>query len=129
MDYRFDDALPTLRRTPAVLRNLVLGWLVVSAIGCATGGSSGSGSGDRAPSETPDQFQVLDGGTPRPARAGEGCRNPMVDPRDQTRLELIRSDKGFGDYKVPPGRYGVRAGFLLRLDCANGAAVAIVRGR
>jgi hypothetical protein len=51
----------------------------------------------------------------------------MVDPRDGTTLKLIRSKDGRGDYEVPPGRYGVGEGKLLRLDCATGRIVAIVK--
>lgn len=56
----------------------------------------------------------------------EGCRNPMVDPRDGTKIQLIRSSKDRGDYKVPTDRYGIGEKELLRLDCATGRVVGIV---
>ncbi len=55
------------------------------------------------------------------------CRNPMVDPRDGTRIVLVRSSGGEGDYEAPPGRYGVSKGEVLRLDCATGETIGIVR--
>ncbi len=59
-------------------------------------------------------------------KAGEGCRNPIVDPRNDTRLTLIRSADGLGDYEPVTLRYGVSEGELLRVDCASGRAVGIV---
>lgn len=58
---------------------------------------------------------------------GSGCRNPMVDPRDGTRLLLVRSAEGRGDYEVPAGRYGVGKQELLRLECETGRVLGIVR--
>jgi hypothetical protein len=77
---------------------------------------------------TPGNFKVgaWDLPTAQEPKAGEGCRNPMVDPRDGTRLSLIRSAKGQGDYQVPAGRYGVGEGQLLRLECATGKVVGVV---
>ncbi|HTR20696.1 MAG TPA: hypothetical protein VMH88_07570 [Gemmatimonadales bacterium] len=61
-----------------------------------------------------------------------GCPVTWFDPRDHHALRLTQSGRddtgGYrGDYLVTPtGRYGVRAGELLRVDCANGRAVGIV---
>lgn len=84
---------------------------------------------DRTPAGVPDHFMVgthTDAMMTEPA-PGEGCRNPMVDPRDGTRLRLVRAAEGQGDYEVPPGRYGVGPRELLRLACSTGQAVGIVR--
>ena len=82
----------------------------------------------------PDHFMVTVTGIgqaeePKP---GEGCRNPMVDPRNGTPLVLMRSKSGVGDYQVQ-GRdyeldssYGVDPRHLLRIDCATGKALGIV---
>lgn len=79
--------------------------------------------------DTPDHFVV---GTPQGSATTEpvaeaGCRNPMVDPRDGTRLTLTRSADGRGDYEVPRGRYGVPPRHLLRLDCASGRPLGVVQ--
>lgn len=74
----------------------------------------------------PASFAVSEGGQNRPARPGEGCRNPLVDPRDGTRLELVRSSNGKGDYEPPAARYGVSSKQLLRIDCATGHPIGIV---
>jgi len=61
-----------------------------------------------------------------------GCPAMMYDPRDHHGIRLTQSGKddaghSRGDYEVaPPGRYGVRPGELLRVDCQNGRAVGIV---
>jgi hypothetical protein len=60
---------------------------------------------------------------------GDGtCRSPLVDPRNGLHLTLERSSAGQGDYSVEAGRYGVRAGERVRIECATGRAVGIVRG-
>ena len=104
---------------------------------CAT--SSGTiypaGAPARAVSNTPDRFMVgtLEPGGPLSEPQPGGCRNPMVDARDNTRLTLVQSQRDasgeLGDYRVPEGRYGVRAGELLRLDSATGRAIGAVPPR
>lgn len=117
------------------------GWLaalvcLTLSSGCALGMQSTypAGAPARAASDTPDRFMVgsAAGETTEP-RPDDGCRNPMVDPRDGTRLTLVLSQRGpegeLGDYEVPDRRYGVRPGELLRLDCATGRVVGIVPHR
>ena len=100
--------------------------LAVVATGCA---SSGRSTALVPATDTPATFLVEENGALRPPRAGEGCRNPLVDPRTDLRLVLERSEGGHGDYSVPEGRYEVGAGQLLRIDCATGQAIGIVRGK
>jgi hypothetical protein len=80
----------------------------------------------RAAEDTPPAFVTEDG-----EAAVQTCRSPMIDPRDQTRLRLVRSavvgGAQRGDYEVPEGKYGVRAGELLRLDCESGESLGIVQ--
>ncbi len=105
---------------------LIAGMLVLA--GCATSDFSAERI-LRSASAVPDHFLV---GSPHsdeltePA-PGTGCRSPMVDPRDGTRLLLVRSSDGMGDYAVPAGRYDVGPGELLRLDCATGHALGVVK--
>jgi hypothetical protein len=113
---------------PRVRRPILLGAILVILGGCATS-SFGTDADARAADDVPDHFLV---GRPGPDATaeptpGDGCRNPMVDPRDGTRLQLVRSSDNRGDYAVPEGRYGVAEGELLRLDCGTGAAVGVVR--
>jgi hypothetical protein len=55
------------------------------------------------------------------------CRSPMMDPRDHTKLVLVRIVRGQrADFEVPDGRYGVKAGELLRLNCRTSATIGIV---
>ena len=79
--------------------------------------------------QVPDHFLVGDpnSAVTREPKPGEGCRNPMVDPHDGTKLTLVRSSNGMGDYEVPEGRYGVGKGQLLRLDCSNGRPMGVVK--
>ena len=59
--------------------------------------------------------------------SSSGCLNPMVDPRDGTRLTLVNSQEGrIGDYGVPAGRYGVGGKELLRIQCGTGRAIGII---
>ena len=83
----------------------------------------------RLATDTPDHFLVgshtgTDTTEPKP---GDGCRNPMVDARDGSKLTLVRSTDKEGDYAVPKGRYGAGPRELLRLDCSTGEAIGFVR--
>jgi hypothetical protein len=56
-----------------------------------------------------------------------GCRSPLMDPADGTRLVLVRSARdGRGDYEVPPGHYGVGPNELLRINCRTDGIIGIV---
>lgn len=83
----------------------------------------------RPAADLPDEFLVgaHDSAETSEAAPGEGCRNPMVDPRDGTRVLLVRSNDERGDYEVPAGRYGASERELLRIDCGTGEALGIVR--
>jgi hypothetical protein len=110
----------------------------VSALGFLAGCASAHGSIEgpvvAEAKNLPDHFMVAVSGLAQKEepRAGEGCRNPMVDPRNETALNLMRSKNGIGDYQVL-GRqyeldssYGVDPRHLLRIDCATGKALGIV---
>lgn len=89
--------------------------------------SSTAGSPVRTTVDVPDHFMT---DTPTGAAEpgpGDDCHNPLIDPRDGTRLTLIRSADGRGDYESQPLRYGLKVGELLRVDCASGRAVGIVK--
>jgi hypothetical protein len=97
---------------------------------CASGSSASMARTEaRAARDVPDHFVVGSPFGPQTSepRPGEGCRNPMVDPRDDTRLVLARSEVTWGDYEVIGGRYGVGRRELLRLECATGRVIGIVR--
>ncbi len=58
------------------------------------------------------------------------CRNLLVDPRDGTQLRLVRSrGSDRGDYRAPGGRYGLKAGELLRVDCRTDRTIGLVPER
>ena len=113
-------------RKARLLSHLLLGALLVS--GC---GTSRPWAVTPRPAEgLPDEF------VPVGAPAGAGrCLVHLTDPRDDTRLELIRSTEAngeggpshVGDYAVlPAGRYGVGPKDLLRIDCDRGRAIGVV---
>lgn len=80
----------------------------------------------RAAQDLPVHFVTEDG----EAGVSDGCRSPLLDPRDQTRIRMLRSgavgSTHQGDYEVPEGRYGVGPGQLLRIECGTGQALGIV---
>ncbi len=103
--------------------------MLLGACALGTGGTYPSSSDARPAASDPFRFEPEPPVTrvaPADTIAGEGCRNPTLDPRDGTRLTLVRSLGGTGDYRVPAGMYGVGAGELLRLECAAGRVVGIV---
>ena len=61
----------------------------------------------------------------------DSCRSPLIDPRDQTQIRIVRSGGSGGghrgDYEVPAGRYGVGENELLRIECSSGEPLGIVR--
>lgn len=113
--------------TPSV-RSLLMAVTLLILSGCATSHFSAD-TDTRMASDLPDHFLVgthtgTDTTEPKP---DEGCRNPMVDPLDGTKLELVRSNGEYGDYEVPDNRYDVGRKELLRLECSTGRAVGIVQ--
>lgn len=78
---------------------------------------------ERPASDTPDQFLRQDG----QPNVSTACLNPLVDPRDKTRVQMVRSASGQADYRAPAGKYGLDGNELLRIDCTTGRAVGVVR--
>lgn len=112
-------------RLGAIVQGLALTSLALQA--CATGMASMPGDTTvRELSGLPERFMVLEGDNARVARPDEGCRSPMVDPRDGTRVLLRRSSEARGDYEAPAGAYGLSPREYLRLDCATGHPLGAV---
>lgn len=121
---------------PSAAKRLAVLVLLAAASACGLRATYPASAPARAASDAPERFMV---GTTEPGgplsepRPSDGCRNPMVDPRDGTRLTLVQSQGGergqVGDYAVPEGRYGVGPGELLRLDCATGRVMGIIPQR
>ena len=40
---------------------------------------------------------------------------------------MVSAEDGAGNYSVPEGKYGVGKGELLRLDCATGKVLGIIK--
>lgn len=101
---------------------------LLAAAACATGRNDMTGPIVGVPLDTPDHFMVVRTGIgkAKEPKPGEGCRNPMVDPRDHTELLLRRSAGDTGDYWVQNPKYGLTSQQLLRIDCATGKAIGIV---
>ena len=104
-------------------------------VACASGGGSTAGGIVAEAKDLPDHFMASVSGVAQmeEPRAGEGCRNPLVDPRDGTQLNLMRSKDGIGDYQVLGeqyslgSRYGADSRHYLRVDCATGKALGFVQ--
>lgn len=109
---------------------LVIGFVfILFPLGCATS-HFGTGTVKQEASDTPVQFMVGSFKNDKMAETAgdEGCRNPLIDPRNNARLYLVRSSTtGMGDYRVPDGAYGVGKNELLRISCSSGKAIGIVR--
>jgi hypothetical protein len=104
----------------------VLFVLLGTVSGCAGLNRTATDAVIRPADDVPARFTTEDGIMPEDA-----CRSPMIDPRDHTRLRLVRSAQyGMshrGDFEVSGGRYGVGQGELLRIDCSTGDVIGIVR--
>jgi hypothetical protein len=110
------------------VRGGALAAALLALAGCATVRNDLASPIVGVPLDQPDHFRIAASGLGKSEepREGEGCRNPMVDPRDGTMLALQRSAGGKGDYRVESGKYGLTSRQLLRIDCATGKAVGIV---
>ena len=101
--------------------------VIVSLAGCAAK-QAGTHTGSQGSlADVPDHFMTWTPAGPAEPQPGGTCTNPLVDPRDETRLTLIRSAHGRGDYEPEPLHYGLSKGQLLRVDCATGRAVGVVK--
>lgn len=97
-------------------------------LGCSSSYHHGGANAMISPAiDTPTHFLVQGPGGKTEEPAPGACRNPMIDPRDGTRITLERSSEGRGYYKVPNGRYGVRSGELLLIECGTGRVIGIVK--
>jgi hypothetical protein len=122
-----------MRKTTRVRLVLALG-ACAALVACASGTSSTGGGTATEGRDLPDHFLVSVSGLARGSepKAGEGCRSPLIDPRNGTVLNLVRSKDGVGDYQVMDAdyallsRYGVDSRHTLRVDCATGKALGIV---
>ena len=82
----------------------------------------------RPASDAPARFEPRNASlrlAPGDTLAGPGCLSPMVDPRDGTEVRFVFSTS-YGEYELPAGRYGARAGELLRLECNTGRVIGLV---
>jgi hypothetical protein len=102
-------------------------------VACAS--SSMTGNIVAQATDLPDHFMVTETGLSKmeDPKAGQGCKNPMSDPRKGTILNLMRSKGEVGDYQLLGEddfqiqvRYGVNSMQYLRIDCATGKALGIV---
>lgn len=111
----------------SVYRRLGLFILVATcAVGCA---SQRTVAAVPEANGLPDHFLVgshQNASVRQEPQPGEGCRNPLVDPQDGSRLLLVRSTSSEGDYEVADGRYGIGRRSLLRVDCATGKPLGVV---
>lgn len=121
-----------MQSTRPRVRATCLPGLAVLLAACASAGTMTSfppDSAARPATDVPARFEPLDAAArlaDGDTIAGDGCRSPIVDPRDGTRLTFIRVMGGRGDYEAPDGRYGTGTGGLLRLDCNSGRAIGVV---
>ena len=89
--------------------------LLLAAMAC--------GSANTPFNATPRPLAGLPASLTPPAGANDdtACRSPLTDPADGSRLTLERSWRrdgaSVGDYRTEPGKYGLRDGEFLRVDC------------
>lgn len=117
--------------TPAMSRHAAHACVLLAASACSlgVGGSFPSDASARTALDVPMRFEPADPRdrlVPGDTIAGGGCRSPMVDPRDGSRIVFLRSTGQRADYAVAGGRYGVSEHELLRLDCNTGTVIGVV---
>jgi hypothetical protein len=111
-----------------VLSSFVAAALLALLVGgCSSTAPSGRKELMRDAIDVPTHFLVLTPGGAAVEPIPGSCKNPLIDPRDQAKIILVRSAEGRGYYRVPQGRYGVGSGELLLVECGTGRAMGIVK--
>ena len=100
-------------------------FLAFFAFGCGASQQNRSqGPVLRAAVDAPEFFEARS----ESAVTGNSCTSPMVDPNDGTEIVMVTSfANGIGDYAVTGGKYGVKEGELLRINCSTGEVLGIVK--
>ena len=102
--------------------------LALGACGHWTGGSLGE-TPTAAPLTVPVKFSPVGPDqlvAPADTLVGSGCLNPLVDAATGTRITLLRSGSGIGDYQAPSGAFGIPDGKVIRIDCNTGQVTGLV---
>lgn len=100
--------------------------VAVLVAACVSSSDLGPGS-ERPATDPPERFLIGVSGELRDPSGSTTCFNPMVDPRDGTKIIMVRSwGDGRGDYEVPSGSYGASTKELLRIDCRTGEPIGLV---
>lgn len=120
--------LETMTLSRSLIRSLAAAALVLASGACGNTSLNYPTAVLRPAMDAPERF-VREDSSPITGTPGSAmCHSPILDPRSGARLVMERAYQGSGDYSVPADRYGVGARELLRVDCATGQAVGVVRG-
>ena len=108
-----------------MLRKLIIAFGSVILLSCGSGNSASEADTDvlRPASDAPQSFSAIFA-TPVGAK---DCQSRLIDPVDRVELMLVKSFDGVGDYLVPPGKYGMSADELLRINCRTGKVIGVVK--
>lgn len=108
------------------LKKIIFSLFIVNllglAISCVSSNRSRSSEISK-PENTPESFSPSPGIT----LDNQSCKNPMIDNRDGTEIILVSAARGLGNYRVPEGKYGVKKGEFLQLECSTGKVIGIVK--
>jgi hypothetical protein len=112
--------------------NMRIAGMLLALSACTIGGSNSVSplSRGRPATDVPDRFEPSAQYAriaPADTVPGNGCTSPMTDPRDGTAIRMREAGSGIGDFQVPAGKYGVREGELLRVECNTGRPLGIVK--
>lgn len=105
------------------MKKIIFLLLSLSIFSCGTSVPAIKGDIIRQAQNTPDAFIAPQGMVVE----AKTCKSPMIDPRTGLEINLIRSQGGVGDYKVPDGQYGLKNKELLRLYCETGKIAGVVK--
>ena len=106
------------------IQNLTIILFSIAAFGCASTTNSGSQSIIiREAENTPEAFVPREG----VSFDENSCKSPMIDPRDSTEIIMVSASNGQGTYSAPQGKYGLKKGEFLRLNCSSGKVIGVVK--
>ncbi len=105
--------------------NSLVSFVLLLACGSSNVGNRSMTTILRPATDVPPVFEAPAGTT----FGNSGCLSPLTDPRNGAKIIMRTAfgEEGMGDYVVPSGKYGVKNGELLRVNCTTGEVVGIVK--
>jgi|SRR5690606_21472841 len=106
-----------------MLHRIFYALAIVTFISCGPSRTSQASGVVRPVPDAPESFSSPFATSPDDPE----CQSRLIDPVGQVELILVQSLGEVGHYLAPPGKYGMAADELLRIECRTGKLIGVVR--